>query len=166
MAKLIILRGNSGSGKSTVATALQKRYGRNTMCISQDVVRRDVLYVKDGEGSLCIPLLCELLKYGHDHSEVTILEGILDNIYYGEVFETANTLFGNKIYAYYFDLSFEETVRRHNTRAKRAEFTEEDMQRWWIGRDIADLLEEKIITAEESEEEIIERIMHDTGDLP
>lgn len=30
MAKLIILRGNSGSGKTTVAKELQKRFGRNT----------------------------------------------------------------------------------------------------------------------------------------
>ena len=31
MGKLIILRGNSGSGKTTVAKALQKKLGRNTM---------------------------------------------------------------------------------------------------------------------------------------
>lgn len=51
MARLIILRGNSGSGKTTVAKALQKRFGRNTMLISQDVVRRDMLHVKDGPDS-------------------------------------------------------------------------------------------------------------------
>lgn len=49
MPKLIILRGNSGSGKTTVAKELQKRFGRNTMLISQDAVRRDMLNVKDGE---------------------------------------------------------------------------------------------------------------------
>ena len=27
----------------------------------------------------------------------------------------ANELYGSNVYAYYFDLSFEETVRRHNT---------------------------------------------------
>lgn len=46
MPKLIILRGNSGSGKTTVAKELQKRFGRNTMLISQDVVRRDMLKEK------------------------------------------------------------------------------------------------------------------------
>lgn len=43
MGKLIILRGNSGSGKTTVAKALQKKLGRNTMLISQDEVRRNML---------------------------------------------------------------------------------------------------------------------------
>lgn len=38
--KLIILRGNSGSGKTTIAKELQKVFGRNTMIISQDVVLR------------------------------------------------------------------------------------------------------------------------------
>ena len=46
MPKLIILRGNSGSGKTTVAKELQKRFGRNTMLISQDAVRRDMLKEK------------------------------------------------------------------------------------------------------------------------
>ena len=40
MQKLIILRGNSGSGKTTIAKALQKKFGRNTMIISQDMIRR------------------------------------------------------------------------------------------------------------------------------
>jgi len=43
MKKLIILRGNSGSGKTTIAKELQNRFGRNTMLISQDVIRRDML---------------------------------------------------------------------------------------------------------------------------
>ena len=49
MNKLIILRGNSGSGKTTIAKELQQVFGNNTMLISQDVIRRDMLKVKDGE---------------------------------------------------------------------------------------------------------------------
>lgn len=48
MGKLIILRGNSGSGKTTVAKELQKKFGYNTMPISQDEIRRNILRVKDG----------------------------------------------------------------------------------------------------------------------
>ena len=33
MKKLVILRGNSGSGKTTVARALQRKIGFNTMLI-------------------------------------------------------------------------------------------------------------------------------------
>lgn len=48
MHKLIILRGDSGSGKTTVSRELQKKFGKNTMYISQDMVRRQILMVDDG----------------------------------------------------------------------------------------------------------------------
>ena len=51
--------------------------------------------------------------------------------WYSPLFKTANELYGMDIYAYYFDIPFEETVRRHNTRDKKQEFGEEDMRRWW-----------------------------------
>lgn len=57
--KLIILRGNSGSGKTTTAKALQKKFGHGTMLISQDVVRREMLFVKDGPDTEAIKLLNE-----------------------------------------------------------------------------------------------------------
>ena len=41
MVKLIILRGNSGSGKTTIAKELQRKFGENTMLISQDVIRSE-----------------------------------------------------------------------------------------------------------------------------
>lgn len=72
MRKLIILRGNSGSGKTTVAKELQNRFGKNTMLISQDVIRRDMLKVKDGENTLALPLMKELLLYGNNHSDIVI----------------------------------------------------------------------------------------------
>ena len=38
-----MLRGNSGSGKTTVAKGLQELFGRGTMVLSQDMIRREVL---------------------------------------------------------------------------------------------------------------------------
>lgn len=43
MRKLIMIRGNSGSGKSSLAKALQRQFGRNTLMIPQDIVRREML---------------------------------------------------------------------------------------------------------------------------
>ena len=45
--KLIILRGNSGSGKTTIAKELQQVFGNNTMLISQDVIRDKGLFWKN-----------------------------------------------------------------------------------------------------------------------
>lgn len=91
--KLIILRGNSGSGKTTIAKELQQVFGNNTMLISQDVIRRDMLKVKDGENTKALPLLEELLRYGRKHSEIVILEGILNAEWYRALFELAVALY-------------------------------------------------------------------------
>lgn len=157
--KLIILRGNSGSGKSTLARRLQKRLGRNTLVIAQDVVRREMLWVKDGAGTLALSLLQELLRYGHDHCAVTILEGILYADVYQPLFEDAVRLFGQEqIFAYYYDLPFAETLGRHQSKPNRDDFGEDAMRRWWREKDFSPLLSEKRLTADVSLEAAEERI--------
>ena len=119
MKKLVILRGNSGSGKTTVARALQRKIGFNTMLISQDEIRRNMLWVKDGIDTKALPLMIELLKYGNEHSDIVILEGIMYDEWYNPLFNVANELYGANVYSYYFNIPFEETVRRHQTRSKK-----------------------------------------------
>ena len=160
MAALIVLRGNSGSGKTTVAKALQRRFGRGTLVISQDDVRRNMLWVHDEPGNAASPLLTALVEYGHAHSEVTILEGILYADRYQEVFARARQLYGTEIFAYYFDLPFEETLERHQTKPNRGEFGEEAMRRWWREKDYSNILEETPIGREMKREEIVETIFH------
>ena len=140
MHKLIILRGNSGSGKTTVAKELQQRFGENTMLISQDMIRREILKVSDGVDTKALPFLKELLRYGQDNSEVVILEGIMVAEWYAPLFELAVQLYGSNIYAYYFDIPFEETVKRHKTRPKSNEFGEKEMRSWWVEKDYAPCL--------------------------
>lgn len=161
MHKLIILRGNSGSGKTTIAKELQKKFGRNTMLISQDVVRRDMLNVKDGPDNPALSLMKELLKYGSEHSEVVVLEGILVADWYQELFELAVYLYGSDIYAYYFDLPFEETLTRHQTKPNCNEFGEEAMRRWWKEKDYSTILSERSITKEMDKDSILEAICKD-----
>ena len=158
MGKLIILRGNSGSGKTTTAKELQNRFGHNTMLISQDAVRREMLKIRDGENTLALPLMKELLRYGSEHSDVVILEGIMYSDWYKPLFELAVQLYGTEIYAYYFDLPFEETLKRHQTRAKCNGFGEEAMRRWWREKDFSDVLKEVRITSEKDMESVVEDI--------
>ena len=47
------------------------------MRISADMVRLEILNVKDGANSPALPMMMEMLRYGRAHSEVVILEGIL-----------------------------------------------------------------------------------------
>ena len=139
--RLIIIRGNSGSGKSTAARELQMRLGRNTLIISQDIVRRQMLYVRDGQDTPALSLLADLLNYGHSHCRHVILEGIL--------------------YAYYYDLSFEETLKRHTTRKERSDFGEQEMRQWWRNRDYLKIISEKIFKAEITLDDAVDIIMKD-----
>ena len=158
MRKLIILRGNSGSGKSTIAKKLQNRFGANTMLISQDVIRRDVLKVKDGKNTPALPLMKELLIYGHNHSNIVILEGIMYADWYKPLFDLSVQLYGSEIYAYYFDLPFEETLKRHQTKPNCHEFGEEAMRGWWREKDFSDVLNEVSIKSERNIDDIVEDI--------
>lgn len=155
---LIVLRGNSGSGKTTIAKELQHKFGGNTMYISQDMIRREMLWVKDGENTLAIPLLKELLIYGNQNSNVVILEGIMYADWYKSLFELARELYRENIYAYYFDIPFEETLKRHQTRTKSEEFGEEALRRWWREKDYSDVLAENAITAERDQAGIVQEI--------
>lgn len=65
------------------------------------------------------------------------------------------------ICAYYFDLPFEETLRRHQTKDKRTEFGEEEMRRWWNEKDYAPALNEQTLTPDMMQDEIIDRICAD-----
>ena len=106
MHKLIMLRGNSGSGKTTVAKGLQELFGRGTMVLSQDMIRREVLKERDGIDPPALPLIKQMLRYGSENCEVVILEGIFIADWYRELFEAAIEMYGSDIYAYYFDIPF------------------------------------------------------------
>ena len=161
MPKLIIIRGNSGSGKSTLAKELQHKIGRNTLVISQDIVRREMLWAKDGENTTALPLLIYLLKYGYDNCSCVIIEGILYSDFYKPLFEYAKELFGDNIFAYYYDIPFEETLRRHNTKQVKFDFGEEDMRRWWREKDYIEIIKETIITKEMTIEQALKIITTD-----
>lgn len=57
-AKLIILRGNSGSGKTTIAKELQNSFQRGkAMVVSQDEIRLGILNTKDRKDNPAIELM-------------------------------------------------------------------------------------------------------------
>lgn len=107
------------------------------------------------------PLMIELLKYGRQHSEITILEGVLPAKEYRRLFETALEEYGENIHACYYDLPFEETLLRHSTKPNRNDFGEADMRRWWHEKDFLGFIPETVFTKELSLEEAVERIYQD-----
>lgn len=160
-AKIIILRGNSGSGKTTIAHRLQKELGQGTLVISQDVIRREMLWVNDGADTKALPLLIDLVQYGRQHCEFVILEGILNSNWYRDLFEAILSEYGTNIFAYYYDLPFEETLQRHQTKPNCNDFGEDAMRRWWNDKDYIGMISENSLSAELSIDETITMIMDD-----
>ena len=102
--------------------------------------------------------MIDLLKYGRQHSDITILEGILDSTEYHPLFETAIEEYGSDIFAYYYDLSFEETLLRHSTKPNRFDFGGEDMRRWWREKDYLTIISETIFQKDLSLKDAVEKI--------
>lgn len=168
MSKLIIIRGNSGSGKSTIAKELQeklrlhfsKETGSGTMLIPQDVVRREILCSKDGPKNPSIQLIRDIATYGCNIGYDVIIEGILIRENYGVMLNEVTTLF-DEVYAYYLDISFDETLRRHETKSNSHEFGEELMREWYTEKDVLGLMNEKVFTDEQTKDDILQYILDD-----
>ena len=158
---LIILRGNSGCGKTSTARLLQHQLGYGTMLVSQDVVRREMLRVKDIENNPAIQLIYDLCMYGNNVGYTVILEGILSNKKYGAMLRRLLDDFQGEKLIYYFDVSFEETVRRHATKPNAHEFGESEMRQWWKDQDVLNMPGEQRIGEQLSQAEIVDLIHRD-----
>ena len=158
---LIILRGNSGCGKTSTARLLQRQLGYGTMLVSQDVVRREILRVKDIENNPAIQLIYDLCMYGNNVGYTVILEGILSNKKYGAMLRRLLDDFQGEKLIYYFDVSFEETVRRHATKPNAHEFGKSEMRQWWKDQDVLNVPGERRIGEQLSQAEIVDLIHRD-----
>ncbi|WP_034762178.1 kinase [Rossellomorea vietnamensis] len=156
---LIIIRGNSGSGKTTTAKRIQQHLGRGTLLVSQDVVRRDMLKVQDRDGNLSMDLIRQITEYGRGKCEYVIVEGIFSEQRYGDMIRELIQFYNGKAHTYYYDLSFQETVRRHNSRSKKTEFGEESLRDWWNAEDYLRVNGEVQLTDEMTQDEIVEMIL-------
>lgn len=161
--QLIVLRGNSGSGKSSVARALRERHGYGMAWVEQDYLRRVLLRERDVPDGKNIELIALNVGYALEQGYHVILEGILTARHYGPMLERLYREHGEAGHFYRFDLPFEETVRRHATRPQAREFGAETMRGWYQEGDRLPFVEERIIPAGSSLEATVERLWNETG---
>jgi predicted kinase len=158
---LVVLRGNSASGKSTVAKLLRERVGRGVAWVEQDYLRRTVLREHDRPGLPNIGLIDLTARYALDVGYHVIVEGILASQRYGEMLRRLTADHRGLTKHYYFDVPLEETQRRHQTKSVMS-VGPEKLREWYQPRDLLDFTEEAIITASETEE--TDREPADEGD--
>lgn len=178
--KLIILRGPSGSGKTTTSKILFDGAKKRTALIEQDYYR--FIFNPPGGGkkpnSDTIHKMIKndvliALQDGYD----VILEGILSVKAYDKVLEDIFAQHPKENYIFYFDIGFEETVKRHKARQQAAQnngnnklvqdekrglrlqqFGEKEMQEWYSAAHKSNHSLEKIIPETFSVEETISYI--------
>ena len=159
MKRLIIIRGNSASGKTTVARELQERLGRTTMLLSQDTLRREILRAKDTTNHPGGKLLQLVARFGWENGyDSVIVEGIWSKKKYGEQLHELIRE-ADKARLFYFDIPFDDTVRRHGSKPVAGEYGEAELRGWWLQKDYLGAENEVILDETYSKEMIVEKIL-------
>lgn len=161
--KLIVLRGNSGSGKSTAAQQIRERYGRGIAIVGQDNVRRDILKERGLPDAANIGLIDLIARYALDHGYHVIVEGILYAAHYGSMLRGLSQDHRGVSRFFYFDVSFPETLRRHLTKPQASEYGEVEMRDWYRPGDLLADVAEYVISESTSLNDAVTGIMTEAG---
>lgn len=161
--RLIVLRGDSGSGKTTTAAALRPLLGPKTAVIHQDYFRRELLAggEKKSRSADAAALIDAAARQSLDLGYDVILDGIFNlRDYAGRLEQLWRDHLGvTRIYQ--FDVGYEETIRRHESRELRHDFTAEQMREWFDGWQPLTFVDEGRIGPGESLAHVTTRIIAD-----
>lgn len=161
-ARLIVLRGNSGSGKSATARAVRAASGQKIALVEQDYLRRFILKERDSADGDNIALIEQVTEFALARDYHVMLEGILAFSHYGEMLSRLRARCPDSHF-YYFDISLEETLRRHATKPNAHEFGEPELRAWYRANDLTGFPGERIITESATLPQIVARILAETG---
>lgn len=161
--RLIVLRGNSASGKSSVAAGLRERYGRGIALVSQDTLRRDVLRERDVPGAANIGLIDLTVRHALEHGFHTVLEGILYVAHYGDMLAGLLADYGGRAHCYYLDVPFEETLSRHATKPIADTVGKDELRSWYRPLDLLPGGVETVIPASSTLDATVGQVMNALG---
>lgn len=164
--RLVVIRGNSASGKSSVAAGIRDRFGRGLALVGQDNLRRVVLRERDRPGASNIGLISTVASYALNAGYHVVIEGILYADRYGEMLEALVREHRGVSRCYYLNVPYAETLVRHATKPDAeylAHVTERELSEWFRELDLLPDGVESVIGAESSLKETVDYIMRDTG---
>ncbi|MFJ9939720.1 AAA family ATPase [Streptomyces erythrochromogenes] len=164
--RLVVVRGNSASGKSSVAAGIRARFGRGLALVAQDNLRRTVLRERDVPGGANIGLIDTVARYALDAGYHVVVEGILYADRYGDMLAGLLRDHRGVSRCYYLDIPIEETLARHSSKADPdllAQVTELDLRAWYRERDLLPGGVETVVGAGSTLAETVDRVLGDTG---
>ncbi|MDQ2844946.1 MAG: AAA family ATPase [Actinomycetota bacterium] len=163
---LIVIRGNSASGKSTLALRLQHALGPGTANIGQDHFRRIVLREHDVPGGTNIGFIDSSARYCLAAGWNVIVEGILIASHYGDMLRALVSSHQGPTHLYYIRVDLEETVRRHQARPLAAKVPSAKLYEWFHADDLLGLPGEIVIDGAAPLDVVQESILDDIGSVP
>ncbi len=156
---LVVLRGNSRSGKSTLSMALRQR---PMSVVGQDHVRRIILKDRDKlELTAAVELIDLNVRFCLDHDKDVVLEGILWSQKYGAMIRRLLEDHRGPNHVYYLQADFDETAARHTASVDADDWTTDDMRSWWNGDDLLGIPGEVVLDANRPMAESLSRITAD-----
>lgn len=161
--RLVCVRGNSASGKSTIASEIRNRFGRGLALVEQDNLRRIVLRERDRPGAVNVGLIDLTARYALDAGYHVVLEGILYVAHYGEMLQNLIADHRGLTCCYYLDVPFAETLTRHATKPIADKVGEGQLREWYRPLDLLPGGTETVIAADSALQDTVDRIMRDTG---
>lgn len=161
--RLIVVRGNSGSGKTSVAKSLRDVYGRGVAVVGQDNIRRTILRDRDLPGSANIGLIGLVALHALESGFHVVVEGILDASRYGPMLAGLRAAHSGPSFCYYLDVCLDETIRRHATRPQAAEFGPDDMRDWYQRLDLVPALSERVVGESSTLAQTTDLILAESG---
>ncbi|MFJ4689098.1 kinase [Streptomyces sp. NPDC088789] len=164
--RLIVLRGNSASGKSSVAAGLRERFGRNLAIVAQDNLRRIVLRERDRPGGANIGLIDLTARYALNHGFHVVVEGILYADRYGTMLQDLVSAHQGVTRCYYLHVPFEETVLRHATKPDAeylAHVNVGHLRDWYRDKDLLPNGLETVIDASSTLDDTVRQILSESG---
>ncbi|NLU78178.1 kinase [Micromonospora sp. HNM0581] len=162
---LVIIRGNSGSGKTTAAREVRRRYGRGAALLEQDYLRRTLLREHDSThiDPVAPTFITATARTALDLGYHVILEGILHTERYATVLHQLLDNHPGPATVFYLDVSIDETIRRHLNRDEPIPVTPDEMRRWYTHGDLLNVPGETIIPEPHTFEQTVTTILQASG---
>ncbi|WP_435744786.1 AAA family ATPase [Microbacterium sp. PMB16] len=161
--RLVIIRGDAASGKTTTALALRPELGAKVAVIHQDYVRRELLSNPDSrersrDASVVIVATArQALELGYD----VVLDGIFNLRDYSAPFERLHQEHIGSTAICQFDLGIAETLRRHAARPLGQVISEGKIREWHDGWQPLPWFDERRIGADAATADIVAMILSD-----
>lgn len=137
--RLVVIRGNSASGKPSVAQSLRDHYGRGIAIVGHDVIRRNVLREHDTARGADSALLATSARAAFDAGFHVVLGQILYADRYGHTITSLVRDHRGVSGCYYLDVPLEATLVRHAPKADAAHLahvTEARLTSWYRELDL------------------------------